>query len=69
MLVFNIDSEVVVQVLHCSGDILDQLIHHGHAHVFSDDSPQQHHFSAWQTVASNKDCQALMLVATVIYGL
>lgn len=39
--VIDIDGEVAVQVLHSPGDVLDQLVHHGHAHVLPDHSPQQ----------------------------
>ncbi len=41
MNIIDIDGEVAVQVLHRAGDVLDQLIHHGHAHVLPDHSPQQ----------------------------
>ncbi len=39
--IIDIDGEVAVQVLHRASDVLNQLIHHGHAHVLPDHCPQQ----------------------------
>ena len=33
--IIDVDGEVGVQVLHRAGDVLDELIHHGHAHVLT----------------------------------
>jgi len=37
--IIDIDGEVAVEVLHRASDVLDQLIHHGHAHVLPDQLP------------------------------
>lgn len=39
--IVDVDGEVAVKVLHRASDVLDQLIHHGHAHVLPNHCPQQ----------------------------